>query len=458
MFSERTNWRLTRNRFTQAVDEARARGASLLDLTASNPTRVGLQYDSDAILCALGVPQAMDYDPQAKGLISAREAVARYYCDRFASEGSDRTSAVSTIDPERIVLTGSTSEGYSYVFRLLCNAGDELLVPKPSYPLFEFLADLQDVKLVPYPLIYDHGWQMDFHSMEKAVTARTRGVVIVHPNNPTGSYVHTGEQGALNEFCRARGLALIVDEVFMDYGLEGSGAEAHLSEERDRSAENVAPPKSRACDQGEAFFAHRADRESVSNARSLRSTGRPKVVPTRAIPHPSFASNREVLTFTLSGLSKISALPQMKVAWVVTSGPDEIASAAMARLEVIADTYLSMNAPIQWAVPRLLEQKKDIQQQLMQRLRANLAELDRQLAGQSLCQRLRVEGGWYVVLRVPVTRSDEELAIELVRERLVLVHPGHFYDFPSDGYLVLSLISPEREFGEGTGRILRQLS
>lgn len=414
MFSERTNWRLTQNRYTQAVDEARTRGARFLDLTASNPTRVGLRYNSAAILPALGSPQAMDYDPQAKGLLSAREAVAAYYNECFAR---GRGNQISGINPERIILTTSTSEGYSYVFRLLCNAGDELLVPKPSYPLFEFLADLQDVKLVPYPLIYDHGWQMDFHSMEKAVTARTRGVVIVHPNNPTGSYVHPEEVVPLNEFCQKHGLALIVDEVFLDYALSNDG--------------NL----------------------------ELRSAGQPKAAaPTSAIPHPSLVWNADVLTFTLSGLSKISALPQMKVAWVVTSGPDDVANDAMERLEVVADTYLSMNAPIQWAVPKLLEQRRDIQQQLMQRVRANLAELDRQLAGQRSCQRLSVDGGWYAVLRVPVTRSDEELAIELVREHSVLVHPGHFYDFPSDGYLVLSLISPEQEFTEGARRVLSHLS
>ena len=413
MFSERTNWRLTQNRLTQSVEEARAKGVRLLDLTASNPTRVGLRYDSDAILRALGSSQAMDYDPQAKGLLPARQAVAAYYREL---RGPDPGNEISFIDPERIVLTASTSEGYSYVFRLLCNAGDELLVPKPSYPLFEFLADLQDVKLVPYPLIYDHGWQMDFPSMEKAVTARTRGVVIVHPNNPTGSYVHAEERGLLNAFCRERGLALIVDEVFLDYALRSDGTV------------------------------------------ELHSTGQPKAaLPTSAVQQLSFVSNREVLTFTLSGLSKISALPQMKVAWVVTSGPDEIAHTALARLEVIADTYLSMNAPIQWAVPMLLEQRNDIQRHLMERVRANLAELDRQLVRQPSCQRLAVEGGWYAVLRVPVTRSDEELAIELVRERSVLVHPGHFYDFPSDGYLVLSLISPEPEFAEGAHRVLGHL-
>ena len=388
MFSDRTNWRLAQNRFTQAIEEARARGANLLDLTASNPTRVGLRYNAAEIISAFGSPHVLDYDPQAKGLLSAREAVAAYYRDEHQ---------VGDLDAERIVLTTSTSEGYSFVFRLLCNAGDELLVPKPSYPLFEFLADLQDVKLVPYPLIYDHGWQMDFPSLEAAVTPRTRGVVIVHPNNPTGSYVQATEIAPLNAFCRSHGLALIVDEVFLDYGLDEK-------------------------------------------------------------PHASFAANRDALTFTLSGLSKISALPQMKVAWVATSGPSAEAAEATARLEVIADTYLSMNAPIQSAMPALLGQRKSIQRQLLERVHANLAELDRQLAQQKNCQRLSVDGGWYAVLRVPVTRSDEDLAIELVREKSVMVHPGHFYDFPSDGYLVLSLITKEEEFRTGTTRLIQLLA
>jgi alanine-synthesizing transaminase len=428
MFSDRTDWRLTQNRFTQAVEEVRARGTQLVDLTVSNPTRVGLEYDAGAILAGLRSKRVLDYDPQAKGLLSAREAVARYYGERCSRGERDVASNVSAdrggspagqleVDPERILLTTSTSEGYSYVFRLLCNAGDELLVPKPSYPLFEFLADLQDVKLVPYPLIYDHGWQMDFHSMEKAVTARTRGVVVVHPNNPTGSYVHAGELGALNEFCRAHGLAVIVDEVFLDYTLR--------------------------------------EETSAAGAVELRSTGQPTAAaPTRSLPAPSFAGNQDVLTFTLSGLSKISALPQMKVAWVVTSGPAEQVQAAMARLEVIADTYLSMNAPVQSAVPVMLEQRESIQRQLRQRVRRNLRELDRKLVAQKACQRLDVEGGWYAVLRVPVTRTDEELAIELVRDKAVVVHPGHFYDFESDGYLVLSLITPEADFEQGIKRLL----
>lgn len=392
MFSDRTNWRLAHNRFTQAVEEVRARGGRLLDLSASNPTRIGLEFDSRVILQSLASAQALDYDPQAKGLRSAREEVASYY--RVAH-------GIHSLNPERIVLTSSTSEGYSYVFRLLCNAGDELLVPKPSYPLFEFLADLQDVKLIPYPLIYDHGWQMDFHSLQKAITSRTRGVVVVHPNNPTGSFVHESEFDPLNKFCAQHGLALIVDEVFLDY--------------------------------------------PVDDYRLQDST------------HASFAGNRDVLTFTLSGLSKISALPQMKVAWLVTSGPETWVNAAMERMEVIADTYLSMNAPVQWAMPVLLEQRHAIQRQLRERVKSNLTELDRQLESANAYERLSVEGGWYAVLRVPVTRSDEELAIELVREKSVVVHPGHFYDFPSDGFLILSLITPPRDFCDGVARIFQSI-
>ena len=384
MFSDRTNWKLTRNRLTEALEEVRSSGGRVLDLTISNPTRAGLRYDDHTILNSLASPHAIDYDPQPKGLLSAREAVAAYYQTQHG---------IRSLDPERVILTTSTSEGYSFVFRLLCNPGDELLVPKPSYPLFEFLADLQDVKLVPYPLIYDHGWQMDFPSLQSAVSERTRGVVVVHPNNPTGSFVHAHERQSLNHFCREHGLAVIADEVFLDYGLD-----------------QTAPS--------------------------------------------SFASNQDTLTFTLSGVSKISALPQMKVAWIATSGPPAEVEPALARLEVIADTYLSMNAPIQFATPALLDQRKSIQQQLLDRVLGNLAELDRQLALQKTCQRLYVEGGWYAVVRVPVTQTDEELAVDLLRRDSVLVHPGHFYDFPSDGYLILSLITMPDDFAEGVRRLL----
>jgi alanine-synthesizing transaminase len=386
MFSDRTNWTLARNRLTEAIDEARRSGARVIDLTVSNPTRVGLKYDETQILQSLASPAAMDYDPQPKGIPGARAAIADYY----------QTQHGVRLDPERVVLTASTSEGYSFVFRLLCNPGDELLVPKPSYPLFEFLADLQDVKLVPYPLIYDHGWQIDFHSLGGAITQKTRAVVVVHPNNPTGSFVRAEERESLNAVCRKRGLAVIADEVFLDYALD-------------------------------------------------RAT------------HRSFVTNDSVLTFALSGVSKISAMPQMKVAWIATSGPVREVEASLARLEIIADTYLSMNAPIQWATQALLEQRHGIQRQLVDRVRANIRELDRQLASQTLCQRLLVEGGWYAVLRVPVVQGDEELAVDLLRKKSVLVHPGHFYDFPGDGYLVLSLIGPEVELADGVARVLQHI-
>ena len=270
-------------------------------------------------------------------------------------------------------------------------------MPKPSYPLFEFLADLQDVKLVPYPLLYDHGWQIDFPSLSRAVTSRTRAVIVVHPNNPTGSYLGATERTQLNAFCREHGLALIVDEVFLDYPHDGA-------------------------------------------------------------PRPSFVLNPDVLTFTLSGLSKISGLPQMKLAWVATSGPAPVVAAAMDRLEVIADTYLSMNAPIQLAARVLLEQRKNIQPLLLDRLRVNLSGLDSQLKGQKSTQRLQADGGWYAVLRVPVTRSDEDLAIALLQRGSVLAHPGHFYDFPSDGFLIVSLLTQPGEFLEGIRRICEFLN
>jgi alanine-synthesizing transaminase len=385
MFSNRTNWRLTPNALTRAVAEARASGQEILDLTVSNPTEAGVRPDTEIVLAALANPEAMHYDPQPRGLLAARQAVCGYYRG---------THEVFDLDPERLLLTTSTSEAYSYVFRLLCNPGDEVLVPKPSYPLFEFLADLADVKLVPYPLLYDHGWQIDFDSLFKAATKRSRAVILVHPNNPTGSYVSTTETSALNAFCRDYGLALIVDEVFLDYSHDGT-------------------------------------------------------------PRTSFVTNADALTFTLSGVSKISALPQMKLAWVATSGPEEMVAKAGARLEIIADTYLSLNAPVQLAAPVLLDQRKEVQRVLLDRLRANLAELDRQLAGYPSCTRLLVEGGWYVVLRVPAIESDEDLAIRLLRDASVSVHPGHFYDFPNEGHLVLSLITEPAEFREGVGRLLQ---
>ena len=382
MFAERTKWNLAPNRLSQALERHRAVGKPLVDLTASNPTECGFAYDQSAILEALGNPAALKYEPAPRGLASARQAVWQYYAERGALSGV-----------EDILLTTSTSEAYAYVFRLLCNPGDEVLIPAPSYPLFDFLAEIQDTKLVRYPLIYDHGWEIDFHALEQAITPHTRAIIVVHPNNPTGHYTKRAEVEKLNAICSARELALIVDEVFLDFSL-------------------------------------RVEQPS------------------------SFAGNRDALTFTLSGLSKTCGLPQMKAAWVVTSGPQELKRDALARLEVIADTYLSMNAPVQLALPSFLAQRRTFQEQLMGRVRRNLAELDRQLALQKVCSRLEVEGGWCAVLRVPATHSDEDLALTLLDEKGAYVHPGHFYDFPSEGYLVVSLLVEEVPFSQGMTSII----
>jgi alanine-synthesizing transaminase len=382
VFADRTNWNLEANPLSEAVARHRAAGKSLLDLTVSNPTECGFEYDRRAILEAIANPASLTYDPDPRGLLSARQAVATYY------------SALGVEVPAgNIILTTSTSEAYSFVFRTLCNPGDEILIPEPSYPLFAFLADIQGVKLVRYPLDYDYGWQINFHALQQAISPRTRGLIVVHPNNPTGHFTKLREFEKLNGICSPRNLAIIADEVFLDFAL-----------------------------QAETPF--------------------------------SFAQNSAALTFTMSGLSKISGLPQMKAAWLVTSGPEQLKSQALARLEIIADTYLSMNAPVQWAIPALLEQRHPFQKQLLARVRRNLVELDRQLATQKSCARLAVEAGWYAVLRVPATRSDEELAIELLNQKNIYVHPGHFYDFPSEGFLIVSLITPEEEFAAGVTLLL----
>ena len=382
MFADRTNWNLEPNRLSEALARHRVAGKPLIDLTASNPTECGFTYDRERILSALADPQSLSYEPEPKGLLAAREVIVGYYADR-----GDHVAASD------MLLTTSTSEAYSFVFRILCNPGDEVLIPTPSYPLFDLLADIQDVRLVRYPLIYDHGWQIAFHALQAALTPRTRAIIVVHPNNPTGHFVKPDERSGLNQICAGRQLAIIADEVFLDFAL--------------------------------------------SSKR-----------------HLSWVANSEVLTFTMSGLSKMCGLPQMKAAWLAASGPKDLKTRALERLEVIADTYLSMNAPIQHAIPEFLQQRHEFQRQLMSRVLGNLAELDRQLATQKACSRLEIEGGWYAVLRVPATRTDEELALNLIEKKGVYVHPGHFYDFPADGYLIVSLIGSEQEFGVGIRRLV----
>lgn len=376
-FSKRTNWN------TEESDLARAHrlrvqaGLPLADLTASNPTRCGFDYSPD-LLAALTDPMALDYDPQPTGMLNARQAVCKYY------------SALGVaLDPTQIVLTTSTSEAYSFLFRLLCDPGSEILVPQPGYPLFDFLAVVDDVRINPVPLIYDHGWQIDPEGFRRAITPETRAIVLVHPNNPTGHFTKPWEVEELARICREFDLSLIVDEVFLDYGYSGPGK--------------------------------------------------------------SFAVGLDgVPVFVVSGLSKIAALPQMKAAWIAATGPGR--AQALERLEVIADTFLSMNAPVQCALPTWLGGRAAIQRQIVERVAANLAQLDQNLARIPGVTRLEAEGGWYAVLRIPALEPDEQTVLALL-EQGVWVHPGYFFGMAESGWLVLSLLCGSAEFSTGTAKM-----
>ena len=394
MFSQRTGWNISPNRLTRALARRRASGAPVIDLTESNSTRCGFPFDQQMIAAALAEGAAAPYAPDPLGLLSAREAVADYYAE----------SGVS-ISPAQIVLTTGSSEAYSFAFRLLADAGDEVAVPSPSYPLFDFLADINDVQAIRYPLGNEYGadvgWRIDLEELEARMTRRTRAVVTVSPNNPTGCYVRQAEQDLLAQLALRRRMALIADEVFRDFAWSGY----------------------------------------VGSAGGAGRAG-------------SVAGVTDCLTFTLSGLSKLCALPQMKLGWMVVNGPEELVRPALGRLEVLADTYLSVGTAVQQAAPVLLAQRPAIQQELLERIRANLEHLD-QCAEGSACSRLPAEGGWYAVLRVPETLDDEEWAVRLMEEEGVYVHPGHLFHFSGGAYLVLSLIVGQESFSEGVGRLLR---
>jgi alanine-synthesizing transaminase len=379
-FSTRTQWESAEDVYTLALREARAAGKPLIDLTASNPTTCGFAFDAEKLLAPLSNPAALVYDPDPRGMISAREAVAQYYADHGA-----------TVSPDDIILTTSTSEAYSYLFRLLCDPGDEVLIPQPSYPLFDLLAGLENVALKPYPLFYDHGWHIDPAELERSITPRTRAILFVHPNNPTGNYASENEKIELAAICGRHGLALIVDEVFLDYAIS------------DRA-------------------------ETVSFT----------------VQNP--AQKSSILTFVLSGMSKIAALPQMKASWLVCHGPKDLQAAALTRLEVIADTFLSMNAPIQLALPSWLQAREPIQQQIRTRVRENFAAV--QAAG---LEYLEWQAGWCLVLRVPASEDDLALAARLVQEAGVIVHPGSFYGMAPAGRLTVSLLLEPKTFQRGIG-------
>jgi alanine-synthesizing transaminase len=387
MFSSRTDWLLAPNRLTRQLEERRRQRLPVLDLTESNPTRCGFTPDPE-ILKSLLDRRSLVYEPDPRGLLVARQAV----CDYYAARGVDITS-------EQVFLTTSTSEAYTFAFRLLADPGDSVIAPQPSYPLFDFLAGINDLKVVSYSLQYEGDWRMDLEDMSDCWLPRAKAMIVVHPNNPTGSYVKPCELNFAIQCCGQNQGALIADEVFADYVLE-------------------------------------AGRDLV----------------------PSHAAVSEVLTFTLSGLSKISALPQIKLGWMVVNGPEKELKTALERLEVIADTYLSVGTPVAYALPAMLELRKTVQPRIIERLKSNLLWLDQQTANCREVTRLKIGGGWYAVLKVPESVSDEDWAVELLTGDGVLVHPGHFYDFPDDGYLVLSLLTEESVFREATSRVLARIS
>ena len=383
MFSSRFHWDLRPNRLTGLLNARRASGAEILDLTESNPTAAGFDYPPDTV-AALADPRALLYEPAPAGLAAARSAVSAYYAERG-----------EFVHPGNILLTASTSEAYAYLFKLLADPGDEVLVPRPSYPLFEFLAAMESVTVRPYPLAYHGAWSIDTGALARAVNERTRAVVVVNPNNPTGSYLKRPELDALVELCRTRGLALISDEVFADYAF--------------------APDAARV---------------------------------------PTVCGVAGCLAFALSGLSKVAGMPQMKLGWIAVNGPEGARRDAFSRLEWIADTYLSVAAPVQHAAPALLRAGAAVRRQILERTRANLSWLRAQLSG-SPAGLLSVEGGWYAVLQVPRVRSEEEWALELLEREGVLVQPGYFYDFDAEAFLVVSLLTREETFRIGMLRLLR---
>ena len=383
MFSSRVQWNLPSNKLARALQARRAAGAAFLDLTESNPTRSGILYDQAAIAAALSPPGLMLYQPEARGLPIARSAICAYYGERGLA-----------VDTENLLLTSGTSEAYGYLCKLLANPGDELLIPAPGYPILEILTPLEDVRLAHYRLLYDDGgWRIDLERLRNSISVRTRGIVVVSPNNPTGAYLKTDELHEVCAICRQFDCALIVDEVFSDYG---RGADARRVE--------------------------------------------------------SAVGATTALTFVLNGFSKVVGLPQLKLSWIHVGGPDELRRQALDRLELISDAFLSVGAPVQHAASRIFAMRAPIQDQIRTRLERNRLSLVSALSP-GPCRVLDSEGGWYAVVALPADAPEEELVLGLLENDGVLVHPGYFYDFPTGSFLVLSLLTPEELFTKGVEKL-----
>jgi aspartate/methionine/tyrosine aminotransferase len=384
-FSRRVAGELRPNRLAAAIATARHAGATICDLTESNPTRAGFDYPPD-MLSGLGLARGLRYAPEPLGLLSARQAISA----DFARRGIDAPA-------ERTVLTASTSEAYSLLFKILCDPGDEVLVPRPSYPLFEHLTRLDAVAAVPYDLEYHGRWSVNMPSVEQALSSRTRALLVVNPNNPTGSFVSPAEADHLADICRDAGAAIIADEVFADYAWA---------------------------------------------AGPLRLSG-------------LFVRRTDVLTFTLGGLSKSAGLPQVKLGWMVAAGPSDVVTDALARLDLACDTYLSVSTPVQLAAAELLRHGAAIRRQIQVRVTANHATLCARATETPACRVLQGDGGWYAVVQVPSIGSEEDMVLTLLATRGVLVHPGYFFDFPAVSFMVVSLLPPLDVFDAGVSHLLR---
>jgi aspartate/methionine/tyrosine aminotransferase len=410
MFSRRLQWPCPPNRLSRLLEEKRSRGTPLLDLTESNPTRAGLPYPSEALAAALSAPGVETYEPSARGLVTARAAVA---------EDAERRGR--PVPRDRIVLTASTSEAYALLFKLLADPGDTVVVPRPSYPLFDYLAALEGLRVATYPLLHDDRFSIDLDVLGRALdvggAATPRAVVLVNPNNPTGTALRRDERTRLRELCAARGAALISDEVFLDF-LDQDEVDAAA-----RSGNPIVPAVS---------FG------GVGPAGHADGAGGP-------------------LTFALGGLSKACGLPLMKLGWIVADGPGTLVAEALERLDLIADTYLSVGTPVMRAAGRLLEIGAQIRTVIRRRLAENLQALRGRLDPGSACRLLRCDGGWYAVLQVPALVPEEDLVLTLLSEDDVLVHPGYFFDFPGEAFLVLSLLPPPADFDEAIRRILARV-
>jgi len=380
--SQRLKWNSPPTHLSEAILQRRQQVGELLDLTSSNPTAVDLPYPHLAIASALSRISSLTYDPQPLGQWEAREAVSAYYGDR----GFD-------VHPNRIVITASTSEAYSYLFKLLCDPGDEMLSPRPSYPLFEYLAGLDSIRVQPYWLTYDGAWYTGLDDLASRITERTRGIILVNPNNPTGSFLKTGEVDRLCALARLRSLPLISDEVFMDYGL----------------------------------------REDARRVLSL-------------------ADRSHTLSFSLNGLSKSAGMPQMKIGWIVINGPADQVEAARQGLELIADTYLSVSSPCQQVLPQLISLGAGFRGVIRERILRNAQALQGLLQG-SPAQPLYTEGGWSSIIQLPQTRSEEDWVMRLLTRYGVIVQPGYLFDMPSEPFVVVSLLTPIGTFVEGINAI-----